>query len=156
MKLASAALLLVARRQPHSAVEPDLNEAFSWHMITLSTFGHAPGLPGCSGPGRTKQCSAAQGSPCGRPTHGTHQRTHALCHVQVPYSQLHAQLGASSPGAVSLTPACTCSFMAWNYYPSLEGQTASTPRLFGHADMDCLSLLYQREGAAPVVTEPAW
>ena len=41
------------------------------------------------------------------------------------------------------------SLMAWNYYPSLEGRTASTPRLFGHADMDCLTLLYQREGARP-------
>ena len=44
--------------------------------------------------------------------------------------------------------AMLCSFMAWNWYPPVpEGGNKLPPRLHGHADMDVITLLYQRTGA---------
>ena len=50
---------------------------------------------------------------------------------------------------------------AWNYYPPVtEEQEAAAkngrlpPRLHAHADMDVLTLLYQREGASPTLSCP--
>ena len=37
--------------------------------------------------------------------------------------------------------------MAWNWYPPVAEDTAKLPpRLHGHADMDIITLLYQRTG----------
>lgn len=37
--------------------------------------------------------------------------------------------------------------MAWNWYPTVAQDTAKLPpRLHGHADMDIITLLYQRTG----------
>ncbi len=37
--------------------------------------------------------------------------------------------------------------MAWNWYPPVGEDTAKLPpRLHGHADMDIITLLYQRTG----------
>ncbi len=37
--------------------------------------------------------------------------------------------------------------MAWNWYPPVAEDTAKLPpRLHGHADMDVITLLYQRTG----------
>ena len=50
---------------------------------------------------------------------------------------------------------CPSSHAAWNYYPPVtEEQEAAAkngklpPRLHAHADMDVLTLLYQREGVS--------
>ena len=40
-----------------------------------------------------------------------------------------------------------CSFMAWNWYPPVKEEDQDLPpRLHGHADMDVITLLYQRTG----------
>ena len=37
--------------------------------------------------------------------------------------------------------------MAWNWYPPVEEDAKDLPpRLHGHADMDVITLLYQRPG----------
>ena len=49
-----------------------------------------------------------------------------------------------------------CSFMAWNNYPPIQkSDVTSPPRLFPHADMDCISLLWQRNGAPLLQPQPA-
>lgn len=43
--------------------------------------------------------------------------------------------------------ALCCSFMAWNWYPPVKEEDKELPpRLHGHADMDVITLLYQRTG----------
>ena len=48
--------------------------------------------------------------------------------------------------------------MAWNWYPPVpEGANKLPPRLHGHADMDVITLLYQRTGAtAFILSVMAW
>ena len=48
---------------------------------------------------------------------------------------------------------CDCSFLAWNWYPPVnEAAAKGPPRLHAHADMDIITLLYQRTGALPVIS----
>lgn len=45
------------------------------------------------------------------------------------------------------------SFMAWNWYPPVpEGTSKLPPRLHAHADMDVITLLYQRTGEVCVTS----
>ncbi|KAK9908386.1 hypothetical protein WJX75_007121 [Coccomyxa subellipsoidea] len=50
------------------------------------------------------------------------------------------------------------SFVAWNYYPAVtedrEAAAKLPPRLHAHADMDVLTILYQREGDAGLEIAP--
>lgn len=42
---------------------------------------------------------------------------------------------------------CVRSFMAWNWYPPVDPKAENLPpRLHAHADMDIITLLYQRPG----------